>query len=162
MSTLCMQLAAIRQAIETPTDGFVGMVDTVLSLCRQHALRLHWRDNRCSVRTATGDEEEALDIPLRTSAFRSVLARVATLCDEQVPGSFAPYGGEGELALGSDPRKALHLTWVNTTDEQALTVTPILPPADMDSQGPAMDQKRWLDNAPERDAALTPSNRPRL
>lgn len=107
-----------------PTDAIVGLVDNVLRLCRQHALHIDWRENRCRVTSPDRDKEDELELPLRKSVFRAILARVATLCDEQSPGTFAPYGGSGELSFGSDPKTILRVAWVNTTGEQCLTIMP--------------------------------------
>jgi hypothetical protein len=120
-------LEALHDAVMNPKNAVVGIVDDVLSLCRQYALHLDWRDNRCHITSVRGDEEAMLEVPLRKSVFRAILARVATLCDEQAPGTFAPYGGHGELSVGSEPAMLIRADWVNTTGEQRLTLMPVAP-----------------------------------
>lgn len=118
-------LDALREAIVNPTNAIVGIVDNVLVLCRQHHLQLDWREDQCNVRCAGSDKEEVLKVPLRKSVFRAILARIATLCSERVPDSFSPYGGDGELWIGSDSKTALQASWINTTQEQRLRLMPL-------------------------------------
>lgn len=120
MSTPHLNLDALRNAIVNPTGGVVGLVDNVLTLCRAHRLQLDWRPDRCSVRSANCAEEAIIDVPLRKSVFRAVIARVATLCSEENPESFSPYGGEGGLSAGSQWAAVIRVAWVNTPDEQRL------------------------------------------
>ena len=126
MNTSSLPLAALRTAIESPKDGCVGIVDDVLALCRHHSLHLDWRDNRCRITSVSGDGEGELDVPLRKSIFRAIIARVATLCAERVPGSFAPYGGTGELLIGPEPAMLFRAVWGNTLADQHLTLMPAL------------------------------------
>ena len=70
--------------------------------------------------TAASEVEELIELPLRKSAFRAILARVAVLCNERCPNSVSPYGGQGELLVDTDPATALRVAFVNTPDEQSL------------------------------------------
>lgn len=97
--------------------GVVGLVDDLLAACRGGSLDLRHEDGRCLVRRAGG---EAVEVPLPRSAFRAVLARVAALCNERLPGSATPYCGEGELADPADPPAVFRAVFVNTPDEQHL------------------------------------------
>jgi hypothetical protein len=128
MSALLPHLAELRNAVNAPTNGFIGIVDTILSLCGRHALWLDWRENRCRMRATGSDLEEGIDLPLRQSGFRAVLARVAALCDEQARGKCSPYGGQGDLRDGSRPGVVLHCAWMNTLGEQFLTITSVAAP----------------------------------
>jgi len=119
MSISALAIADLRKSIEHPNDGFVGIVNDILSLCREHALQLDWRDNRCHIRSIRDESEAVLELPYRKSIIRTILARIATLCDEQAPGTFSPYGGHGTLVFGSD---AIIANWVNTTVEQSLNL----------------------------------------
>lgn len=118
-------LNELRECVLHPTNAIVGLVDDVLKLCRLHRLQINWRDNRCRVKPIAEDIEEVLEFPLRTSVFRAILARIATLCDEQNPGTFSPYGGNGILVDGTDVTTKLEASWVNTTGEQRLTIVPV-------------------------------------
>ena len=92
-------LDTLRKAIDAPSGGFVGLVEDVLALCRRHTLHLVWREYKCRVRSL--DNDDIIEVPLRKSGFRAMLARIATLSDEQAPGTFAPYGGSGALSVAS-------------------------------------------------------------
>ncbi|MCI0377982.1 MAG: hypothetical protein L0215_10270 [Gemmataceae bacterium] len=96
------------------------MVDELLQVCRQHGLQLDWQSDRCRVRSVGRDWEELLDEPLRKSVFRAILARVATLCNKQIPNSVSPYGGHGELSVGPKPAAVFRAEFVNTPIEQKL------------------------------------------
>jgi hypothetical protein len=65
-------------------------------------------------------EQESTDLSLPKSAFRAILARLATLCNERVPDSVTPYGGEGQVLAGSNPPGVFRVAFKNTPDEQCL------------------------------------------
>ncbi len=108
----------LASAITAPKGGVVGMVDEVLSICRESGLNLDWQTGGC--RAWDGRSWE--DVPgsaLRKSVFRAALARFAVLCDARPGDEVSPYGGEGEIAVGM-PATILHVTITNTTAEQSL------------------------------------------
>lgn len=112
------------RTVFTPSPrGVVGLVDDLLELGREHGLRLDFHDGYCSVRPLDAVTQDAIDVPLQKSVFRAVLARVAALCNERVPNSVTPYGGCGELSVGSNPAKLLRVSFVNTATEQQLNVS---------------------------------------
>lgn len=110
----------MRKAILEPTRGVIGLVDDLLTLCRDHSLELNWRGDLCRIRSHGGDWEELVNLALPKSAFRSILARVAALCNERIPNSVSPYGGKGELHVGTEPEAIFQVAFVNTPDEQCL------------------------------------------
>src|SRR5882724_4162135 len=118
MSTPSHWSAALRNVVLQPTDGIVGLVDNLLSLCRQHGLELDWQAGRCRVRSAGGEWRDLDDVPLRTSVFRAILARLAALCNERRPGAVSPYGGAGEIAVGGNPVTVFRVAFTNTPGEQ--------------------------------------------
>jgi hypothetical protein len=118
-------LDMLRDAIAKPTNGFVGVVDDVTSLCREHQLQLDWCADQCKVRSVGTDQEDVIAVPLRKSVFRAILARVAFLCSELNPDSFSPYGGNGQLPAGANAKCFLQAVWVNTTQEQRLELMPL-------------------------------------
>jgi hypothetical protein len=120
----------VRRAFEPTRDGVVGLVDGLLDLCREQGLRLDWRADRCRVHPLGGRPEGSTEIPLSKSVFRAILARIAALCNERVPGSVSPYGGEGELAVGTDPPTVLRVAFTNTPGEQKLEVGRLGDPGD--------------------------------
>ena len=61
-------------------------------------------------------------MPLPKSVFRAVLARIAALCNEQLPNSVTPYRSEGTLSVAADLPATFHVAFVNTPTEQRLTM----------------------------------------
>lgn len=118
MSTASHWSAALRSIVLQPTDGIIGLVDGLLSLCRQHSLELDWQAGRCRARSAGGEWYDLDDVPLRKSVFRAVLARLAALCNERRPGSVSPYGGTGEIAVDGNPVTVFRVAFTNTPDQQ--------------------------------------------
>jgi hypothetical protein len=118
----------VQKAFTPTPQGVVGLVDDLLSLCRVHQLRIHFRDGHCSVRRLGADDRDALDLPLPKSVFRAVLARVAAICNEQHPQSVTPYRGEGEVAVpppispNGVPPSTCYVSFTNTPAEQHLEV----------------------------------------
>jgi hypothetical protein len=98
MNTALPCAEMLRRILVHPTRDVVGLVDDLLTVCREHGLRLDWQDGRCRVRSAGGDWEELPDVPLRKSAFRAILARIAVLCNEQMANSVSLYGGQGAFS----------------------------------------------------------------
>lgn len=121
MNTEAQVAEALRRIVLHPTGGVVGLVDELLAACHEHRLQLDWQGGRCRVRS--GAWETAIDLPLRASVFRAVLARLAALADPDGLGSVSPYGGEGEIRLGRDPRWCFRLQFTNTPAEQKLALT---------------------------------------
>lgn len=115
----------ISQVFQPTPRGVVGLVDDLLGICSNQGLQFEWRDGRCRVRRIGVESAEPLDISMPKSVFRALLARLATLCNEQNPDSVSPYSGEGELTVDTNPPVVLHLVFVNTPDEQRGELAPI-------------------------------------
>jgi hypothetical protein len=126
MNTLSQQTENLNRIIISPSDGVVGLVNDLLQFCDEHQLQLHWEANRCRIRSKGGDWEELSELSIRKSVFRAVLARIATICNEQSPNSVSPYCGQAELAIGENPQKVLKVTFTNTPSEQKLELLPII------------------------------------
>jgi hypothetical protein len=120
MNTTLQLAEEFCTVLERPNRGVVGLVDDLLRLCPEQGLRLEWQGDRCRIRFLTGGSEEATDVPLRKSGFRSMLARIAALCNERTPNSVSPYGGQGELSVGASPPVVLRVSFANTPSEQRL------------------------------------------
>src|SRR5205085_11476335 len=116
MNTISKSSEAVRSAFEHPTRGVIGLVDDLLMLCREHGLQFDWHADRCRVRCLGDGSEELMDLPFGKSVFRAMLARVAVLCNERVPNSVSPYGGQGELSVGANPTGILSVMFVNTPE----------------------------------------------
>jgi hypothetical protein len=125
MSATSQLTGLFRDPLEHPTRGVIGLVNDLLRLCQEQGLQLDWQADRCRVRSLAGGAEEVIDRPLRKSAFRAILARVAALCSERSPDTISPYGGQGELTVGLDPATVFRVAFTNTLDEQRLELTPV-------------------------------------
>jgi hypothetical protein len=112
-------LQLLHDAFEHPAGGIVGLVDDLLKFCEEPGLRLHWHSERCQVLSLDATET-LLEVPLHRSAFRAILARIAALCNERVPGSVSPYGGQGELSSGENPSCVFAVRFANTQSELTL------------------------------------------
>ena len=110
----------LRRALTTPTNGVLGLVEDLLAVSREHGLQLNCQAGHCRVRSLEGGSGGWIEVPLRKSVVRAALARVAVLCNVRNPNSVSPYGGQGELLVGTDPATALRVTFVNTPEEQSL------------------------------------------
>jgi hypothetical protein len=129
MSTVAQVSEILRRILLHPDHGIAGLVDDLLVLCLEHGLQLDWQANRCRVRSFGGDSNELIDVPLRKSVFRAILARVAALCNERAPNAASPYGGQGELSAGTNPAAVSRVVFVNTPATQRLELTPTTRPA---------------------------------
>lgn len=119
----------VRLAFQPRGDGAVGLVDRLLVLCQEYAIRLDWKADHCWIRSVGIEPEELIELPLPKSVFRAVLARLAALCNEHRPGSVSPYEGQGELAMGGDPSTLCRVVFVNTPSRQEAQLTGLGMPA---------------------------------
>jgi hypothetical protein len=125
MNTPSQVQVTLRDAVNNPTRGVVGLVDDLLKVCQEHGLQVDWRAELWRVRPLAGGPDEVIDQPPRKSVFRAVLARVAALCNERRPNSVSPYGGRGILSIGPDEATVFQVSFANTPDEQWLNMRPI-------------------------------------
>jgi hypothetical protein len=116
---------ALRRVLTQPTGGIAGLVDDLLTVCREQGLQLDWQADRCRMRSFAEDWQEWRDVPLRKTVFRAVLARLAVLCNERNPGSTSPYGGQGEIIVGANPATVFRVVFTNTPGEQRLELTQV-------------------------------------
>ncbi len=129
MNTTAQLTEGLRGPFEHPIRGIVSLVDDLLRLCPEQGLRLDWQADRCRISYVTGNSEEATDVPLRKSVFRAILARIAVLCNERIPNSVSPYGGQGELSVGTNPPAKFRVAFTNTPSEQKLELRTETEPA---------------------------------
>jgi hypothetical protein len=118
MKTTTPLSGILRDILRQPGRGVIGLVDTLLRVCLEHGLQLDWQADHCRFRVVAGEWEELTGMALHKSAFRAILARVAALCNERVPNSVSPYGGQGKLSVGEDAE--LRVSFVNTPELQKL------------------------------------------
>jgi hypothetical protein len=122
MNNTSMFQEQLRKAFQPTGSGVVGVVDHLLGLCGEEGLRLDWHLDGCRVRLLGGASHDSFEVPLRKSFFRAILARMAALCNQRVPGSVSPYGGAGELTVGTEQPTLFRVVFTNTPDEQRLEV----------------------------------------
>lgn len=107
----------IRVVLTQPTGGIVGLVDELLGISSLQDIHLSWQAGSCRVRFLEGE----IEVPLRRSVVRAILARVAVLCNQQKPNSVSPYGGQSELLIHTPDRTTfLRVAFINTPDEQSM------------------------------------------
>jgi hypothetical protein len=123
MKTASPHLELLRRALVQPTRGVVGLVDELLKFSVEHNLQLDWQADRFLTRSGEGEWEELVDLHLRKSVFRAILARMAVLCNERAANSVSPYGGQGELSVGANPATVFRVRFANTPEEQKFELT---------------------------------------
>lgn len=123
MNTISEITSVIRQVLSEPCGGIVELTDRALDACLKHDLQLDWQPSLCRVRSRDGDWEDVDDLPIRKSAFRAILARVAVKCNEHAVDSVSPYGGEGILSFGENPVRSFLVRFANTSSQQRLELT---------------------------------------
>jgi len=116
----------VRRAFKPTPRGVVGLVDELFGLCGVHQLNLRFADGTCSVKRLGADDADSLTVPLPKSVFRAALARVASPCNDQHPGSVTPYRGEGEVVVPTPPSpngtlpSTCYVSFTNTPSAQQL------------------------------------------
>ena len=109
----------------SPTPlGVVGLTDQLLGACIGGDVVSERVGDRCVYRwVVDGDAQEGV-VPTRPAAFRTILARIAALCNERLPNSVTPYGGEGLLPAPGHSSELLRVRFINTPEQQQqLTLT---------------------------------------
>lgn len=125
MNNSAMSLEPLRRSFANPTGGVLGLVDDLLAAAHERGLQLDWKANHCRVQFRDGGPPASIEVPLRKSVVRAALARIAVLCNQCKPNSVSPYGGHGELLVGTDPSTVMRVAFVNTPDEQSVELTPL-------------------------------------
>ena len=123
MAILFHRAETFRRILLQPAGGIVGLVDELLEASLEGRHQLDWQDDRCRVRFFDGDWKDTIDVPMRKSVFRAILARIAALCHEQTSVAISPYGGECDFAVGANSL-LLRIAFVNTPETQKLVLTP--------------------------------------
>jgi [acyl-carrier-protein] S-malonyltransferase len=168
MNTTAQLPGILRGVLTQPTGGIVGLVDDLLVICSEHGLQLDWQADCCRFRSFWGDWDVLPDVALPKSVFRAILARLAVLCNERNPNSVSPYGGEGELSVGENPRATFRFTFVNTAAAQKLELLALAGmPIEANQQNHVADANRKLvlkydpeaRNSPQYEAACSTSTK---
>jgi hypothetical protein len=109
----------LQRAFLPTQGGVVGLTEQLLGACAGTDVEFERVGDRCVYRWTKDGKTQEAPAPLSPAAFRTVLARIATRCNEQSPGSVSPYGGEGDLVVGGT---GVFVRFINTTDSQKLEV----------------------------------------
>ncbi len=110
----------LQQAFAPTPRGIVGLTEQLLNACVGSDVEFERAGDRVVCHwTENGDTHDAT-VPLPPTAFRAILARIAMLCNELNQNSVSPYGGDGLLAVESDPLAHFQVTFVNTPEKQQL------------------------------------------
>ncbi len=109
------------QSAFTPTQhGVVGLTEQVLAACVGRDVAFKRVGDQCVCRWAVAQETQEVAVPLPPAAFRTLLARIAVLCNEHSPGSVTPYGGTGQLGVETRFPAVFQVAFVNTPGKQQL------------------------------------------
>ncbi len=109
----------LQRAFRPTQRGVVGLTEQLLGACVGGEVELERVEDRCVYRWTEGGDTQEAPVPLAPAAFRTILARIAALCNERSPGSVSPYGGRGELVVGASE---VFVKFINTAQAQKLEV----------------------------------------
>ena len=112
----------LQHAFAPTKRGIVGLTEQLLEACVGREVVFKRVGDTCVCRWDENGETHEAPAPLPPAAFRTILARIAALCNEHRPYSVTPYCGEGLLAINGC--QSLRVAFVNTTSEQQLKVGP--------------------------------------
>ena len=110
----------LRRAFAPTQRGIVGLTEQLLEVCVGGDVAFERIGDRCVCRWSVSGETHEAAVPLPPAAFRTLLARIAVLCNERSPNSVTPYGGQGLLTVKGDPPTVVQVAFVNTPDKQHL------------------------------------------
>ena len=111
----------VQQSFKLNADGIVGVVDRLLIVSSECKLTFDWDNGDCRIRSANMDE---VNIPMRVSLFRAMIARVAAIVSEQTTDSISPYQGDGTITLDDPPEAAITVTYRNNPGDLLLMIAP--------------------------------------
>jgi hypothetical protein len=105
--------------------GVFGLIDEILTYCQINQRKMKWSQGSVEVQTVCGGTEEQISVGLRTSVLRTIIARLAALCNQREKNSVSPYGGEGEFTDDRPPVTTFRVSFCNTPDEQWFELLPV-------------------------------------
>jgi hypothetical protein len=112
----------LRRAFAPTQGGIVELTDQLLEACVGSDVEFKRVGNRCVCNWSVKGETKEAVVPLAPAACRTILARIAALCNEYSPNAVTPYGGEGLLTVKGPPPTVVRVAFVNTPVEQRLEV----------------------------------------
>ncbi len=122
-NSMVVMTRKLRAILENPGDGIVAMVDSLLTNCADYRVEVEFREDIYQGEVLDARGRFTVESSIPKPVLRAIIARVAALCNEQTPHAVSPYGGEGELTVSAKPGALLKAVFVNTTDQQHLTLT---------------------------------------
>lgn len=144
----------VQQLFPLLPEGYVAAPGVHLGACVGGHGAFERVGDRCVCRWTISGETQVATVPLPPAAFRTILARIAALCNERSPNSVSHYGGEGLLAVKGNPSTVFHVTFINTPNEQRLelgckaedkerveNLTESVPSCDSEHPGPTGDAR---------------------
>ena len=75
----------LRRAFAPTTRGIVGLTEQLLEACVGSDVSIERVGDKCVCRWSAGGESQESAAPLPPAAFRTLLARIAALCNERRP-----------------------------------------------------------------------------
>lgn len=144
---------AMRDSFSPAQGGIVEMVDHFLAASHGLEVSLEFRDNVCQVTRVVQMPQvklpdftmylsnpqwnqqrssparlkiaaETLQIPVPAAVVRSMLSRIAVLCNRTVPDSVSLYGGTGDVEVVVDKHPMrFHVQFTNTVSDKKLVVS---------------------------------------
>lgn len=112
----------LRRAFAPTQGGIVGLTDQFLAACAGSDVEIRRVGDRLGCNWTINGETQAVSVPLPSAAFRTILARIAALCNDHRPNAVTPYGGTALLVVKGTPPRIVRVSFVNTPNEQRLEV----------------------------------------
>jgi hypothetical protein len=112
----------IQHAFVPTQGGIVALTDQLLEACVGSDVEFKRIGKQCVCNWAANGETKQALVPLPPAAFRTILARIAALCNEFSPNAVSPYREEGLLTVKRVSPAVVRVAFVNTPDEQRLEV----------------------------------------
>jgi hypothetical protein len=147
MTATVADVTHITTILEPLSGGVVALVDRLLEFCREHDIEMHRTDAGVEVHPLVDDYElptedyfarpttewyrdrrhrqTLVTMPeVMNRLFRTVLARLAKLCDDHGPKSVSPYNGTGHIEfIGADGVPTLfRVAFMNSPSDNSLQI----------------------------------------
>jgi hypothetical protein len=113
-------LEQLRNAFIPSSRGVIGLVDDLFAIGKEQPLQLRWEGNGCQISVGSNTQQ----VTVTKSVFRAAIARIAAICNEQIPNSVTPYVGEAEAVVGVQSPRTYHIAFRNVPDELCLALMP--------------------------------------
>lgn len=109
----------IAEAINDSSQGVVGLVDQLLSLCGRADAGLDCTADVLQLTNLDGTVDSTPNT-LPRSVFRAALSRIAALCGAETDAEISPYGGTGKISANATSDREFLVEFENTPEHQRL------------------------------------------